>query len=217
MRHRQAAVEHPGGIEVVEDRPAEAGIELLGEEDLQLQFVDVGDERQVMRPCKVAEAGQEVDGAALRRARRDRPVEARPWRRSERGADEGEELVDRRRVAGDERVEVLGKHIANAGKAVDGRSVADLEPQHAADPDLVIGGERGLDHRLRAGRRAEHVLHRGRAVPEILDRADQRPEPDLAGARLAGRRRNGERDPDLERDVLEHAAAEHVMGVVMAH
>jgi hypothetical protein len=68
---------------------------------------------------------------------------------------------------------------------------------------------------FRARAAAKHVLDGGDAVAQAVDGAKERAQPDLARRELARRRQDRQGNPHFERYVFEHAARQHVVGVIV--
>ena len=108
-----------------------------------------------------------------------------------------------------------GHALAPERHPVERPQISDLLRHHHAQAGLVIGFKGDVQQLQVERRDRQHVLQRGNAIADRFRRRQQRARADLFGAalRIGGRQRVGE--TDLGRQVLEAAAQQDVVGVVV--
>ena len=163
---------------------------------------------------KLGAAAQHVGRAALRRKRRDRPVQGAA------GAMTSELVLDIGELVG-ARAWLVPEHLLHVGWQLvalvhhgNGRDVPDHRREHDAQSRVAIC----LDHHvgLFVGERnqPQHVLHGGDAAAQAFQRAYQSARAHLLVAAVCSHRQRVEQ-PEFQRQLFEQSAAQRVVGMVM--
>ena len=187
---------------------------LARDQHLAARLVDMGVDRQVVLGGKLGAALQHRGRAALRRERRQRPVQRAAGGMPAELVLEIVELVADRTAGGAEHLLHVGRQVVLVPHHRDRRHVPYHGREHHAQPDLAVG----VDHDVGVGvverDQPQHVLHAGDAAADRLQRADQRARPHLLPAAVGAQRQRVEQ-PHFQRQLLEQAAAERVVGMVV--
>ena len=190
------------------------GEQLARDQDLPARLVDVGIHCKVVLVGELGAALQHFRRAALRRKRRDRPVQGAAGRVTPKLVLEIVELLaDRPRLVAEHGLDV-GRQAVLVADHPDRRNIPQHRREHDANPRLAIGIDHDVGVVVVERNEPQHVLHGGDAAPQALQRPDQG-----AGAHLVlaavGAHRQRVKQPHFERQLLEQPAAQRVVRVVM--
>jgi hypothetical protein len=184
------------------------------DQHLTARLVDVGIDGKVVFVGELGAALQHLGRAALRREWRDRPVQRAAGRMAfELVLEIVELLADRPRLVSQHFLH-RGRQAVPVADHADRRDVPDHGREHDANPRLAIGGNNDIGLLIGERNKPQHVLHGGDAAPQALQRAHQGARTYLLLAAIGPHRQRVEQ-PYFQRQLLEQAATEHVMGMVV--
>ena len=101
------------------------------------------------------------------------------------------------------------------GIPLDPTLIGELQREHAADADVLVGLQDRLEMLLVERIDRAEVLHRRHAAAQAFERAEQGARADLGGAALGIARRQRAQHPQFERDGLEAALEQNVMRMIV--
>ncbi len=206
--------EQARALEIADERALVLGELIARDQHLAARLVDVRIDREVVLLGKLRAAFQHFRRAALRRERRNRPVQrAGCGMPLELMLEIIELLADRQRLVAHHLLHVGRQHVLVAHHA-DRRDVGHHGRKDDADAGLAISRDDDVGVFIVEGIEPQHVLQRGDAAVERLDRADERARAHLLLAAVRPHRHRVE-EPHLERQLFEHAAAERVVRMVV--
>ena len=125
------------------------------------------------------------------------------------------DVLERLDGAGERAPLIRGDHLVPERDRLDAGHVGNLKGEDAADADIVVGLQHGIEVLFveRVDRR--QILHGGDAAAQAFDRSQQGAGADLGRAALRVARRQRAQNPQLERDGFEAALQEHVVRMIV--
>ncbi len=187
---------------------------------LQTCFLNVDDDRQIMRVGEFTATCEKFRCAALRRRRRNQhanPVMLRMVMRQLAFQQREERIRRRSRLCAQLREQSGRENAVDLGEVIDDRAIHHREPDQRADARILVGLEDGLGGGGVDNLTETHVVDEcGGAAAQRFERADQRSQVDLARRQFDRTRRAHVMHPQFERQVFEPSLVKMLMRMLMA-